>query len=86
MLCPIDSCQKSIRGLVSHDCIAGSSVQLIEVTCLVFFFFIEFSASQSLVLIDRRSRTKFVSLSKILCRVVSIASPGSFRFSEHNLK
>ena len=31
-------------------------------------------------------KTKIVSLSKKLCLVVLIASPGSFRFSEHDLE
>ena len=34
---------------MSHDCITGSSVQLIEVAC-----FLKLSADQVLVLIDRR--------------------------------
>jgi len=36
---------------VSHDCIAGSSVELIEVKCLV-----KLSADQLLASIDRRLR------------------------------
>ena len=31
-------------------------------------------------------KTKIVSLSRKMCLVVLIASPGSFRFSEHNLE
>ena len=41
MLWPIDSGQKGIHWPVSHDCVAGPSVQLIEVTS-----FFKFSTDQ----------------------------------------
>ena len=69
--------RKGYRLSVSHDCIAGSSVKLIEVTC----FFFKLSTGQLLVLIDHRLRSKNShKLSKKLCLVVSISSPSSFRF------
>ena len=49
MLWAIDNSQKVTRWPVSHDCIAGSSVQVIEVAC-----FFKLSTDQLLVLIDRR--------------------------------
>ena len=52
MLWSIDSCQKGIRWPVSHDCIAGSSIQLIEVTCFLKIF-----ADQLLILIELRLRS-----------------------------
>ena len=51
MLWSIDSFKKRIRWPVSQDCIAGSSVQLIEVMC-----FFKLSADQLLVFIDRTPR------------------------------
>ena len=48
MLCSIDSVNKGIRWPVSHDCITGSSIQLIKVT-----YFLKLSTDQLLVLIDR---------------------------------
>ena len=44
--------KKGTHWPVSHDCIAGWSVQFIEVTC-----FLKLSADQLLVLIDRRLRS-----------------------------
>ena len=44
--------KKSIRSQVAPDCIADSSVQLVEVTC-----FFKLSAGQLFVLIDRRLRS-----------------------------
>ena len=50
--CRLTAVKKDIHWPVSHDCIAGSSVQLIEATC-----FLKLSSDQLLVLIDRRLRS-----------------------------
>ena len=60
---------------------AGYRVQLVEVTC----FFFKLFADQLLFLIDRRLRSKLNHYQR-KCLVVSIASPGLFRFSEHDFK
>ena len=49
--------KKGVHWPVLHDCIGGSSVQLIEVTC-----FLKLSTDQLLVLIDRRDFPLMTSL------------------------